>query len=236
MIHKLVYSQDKDAMLKAIQNGLGDKVKIDYDKDAGTVIVTSRKSGKKFFRGIAKTFNTWIVSYPEKLFIEKSSSNESVISEKAVSKKQQKFMGMVHAVHKGDMKSPSKEVAKAAKSLSKTEAKKFASTKHKGLPEKKKSKIKESAMDTQKKLAVSFINDICDENYSSARKNLAAYVDSKIKNRIRTAASSQVKPVEEKAVPSEDAAKIAKVAKKGGDISKKAKNFKKAAAVCKETK
>jgi hypothetical protein len=31
-----------------------------------------------------------------------------VISEKAVSKAQQRFMGMVHAVKKGEMKAPSK--------------------------------------------------------------------------------------------------------------------------------
>ena len=61
---------------------------------------------------------------------------ESVIAEKAVSKAQQKFMGMVHATQKGE-KAPSKEVAKAAKGMSKKAAKDFASTKHKGLPEKK---------------------------------------------------------------------------------------------------
>jgi Protein of unknwon function (DUF3008) len=62
---------------------------------------------------------------------------ESVIAEKSVSKAQQKFMGMVHATKKGE-KAPSKEVAKAAKGMSDKEAEKFASTKHKGLPEKKK--------------------------------------------------------------------------------------------------
>lgn len=64
-------------------------------------------------------------------------TNESVVAEKAVSKAQQKFMGMVHAAKKGE-KPASKEVAKAAKGMSKKEAEKFASTKHKGLPEKKK--------------------------------------------------------------------------------------------------
>ena len=64
---------------------------------------------------------------------------ESVVAEKAVSKKQQKFFGMVHAAKKGE-KPASKEVAKVAKGISGKEAEKFASTKHKGLPEKKKSK------------------------------------------------------------------------------------------------
>jgi len=56
------------------------------------------------------------------------------ITEKAVSKAQQKFMGMVYATKKGDMKAPSPEVAKAAKSISKKEAKKYAETSHEGLP------------------------------------------------------------------------------------------------------
>ena len=62
-----------------------------------------------------------------------------VVSEKAVSKKQQKFMGMVHAAQKGE-KPASKDVAKVAKEMKKKDAKDFASTKHKGLPEKKKAK------------------------------------------------------------------------------------------------
>ena len=60
---------------------------------------------------------------------------EKEISEKAVSKKQQKFMGMVHATQKGE-KPASKEVSKVAKTMKKKDAEDFASTKHKGLPEK----------------------------------------------------------------------------------------------------
>lgn len=60
---------------------------------------------------------------------------ESIIAEKAVSKSQQKFMGMVHAAHQGEP-AASPEVAKAAKGMSKKDAEDFASTKHKGLPDK----------------------------------------------------------------------------------------------------
>ena len=60
---------------------------------------------------------------------------EGTIQEKALSKQQQKFMGMVYAVKKGDMKAPSPEVAKAAAGMTKQQAKDFAKTKHKGLPE-----------------------------------------------------------------------------------------------------
>ena len=56
------------------------------------------------------------------------------LSEKAVSQAQQKFMGMVYAAKKGETPA-SPEVAKAAAGMSKKEAKKFAKTKHKGLPE-----------------------------------------------------------------------------------------------------
>ena len=52
------------------------------------------------------------------------------------SKAQQRFMGMVHATQKGDMENPSPEVEKAADSMSDTDAKDFASTSHKELPDK----------------------------------------------------------------------------------------------------
>jgi hypothetical protein len=55
----------------------------------------------------------------------------------AVSKAQQRFMGMVHSAQKGDMENPSPEVKKAADSMSDKDAKDFASTSHAGLPDKK---------------------------------------------------------------------------------------------------
>jgi len=54
----------------------------------------------------------------------------------AVSKKQQRFFGMVRAAQKGEGAS-SPEVAQVANDISMKDAKKFAKTKHKGLPEKK---------------------------------------------------------------------------------------------------
>ena len=55
----------------------------------------------------------------------------------AVSKKQQRFFGMVRAAQKGEMENPSSEVLDVASDISMKDAKKFAKTKHKGLPEKK---------------------------------------------------------------------------------------------------
>ena len=57
----------------------------------------------------------------------------------AVSKKQQKFFGIVRSVQKGEQSPTTPEVAKAASSMKKGDVKKFASTKHKGLPMKKES-------------------------------------------------------------------------------------------------
>jgi len=67
-----------------------------------------------------------------------SIQNEQMqIDEKALSKAQQRFMGMVYATKSGEMKAPSSEVASAAAGMTTKQAKDFAKTKHKGLPEKK---------------------------------------------------------------------------------------------------
>jgi hypothetical protein len=84
-----------------------------------------------------------------------------LISEKAMSKAQQRFMGMVYARKKGKMKKgeASPEVEAAAKGMTKKEAKKFAKTKHKGLPEKIEESgyfpTKESQRADEKKYALS---------------------------------------------------------------------------------
>ena len=67
-------------------------------------------------------------------------NNESrdYVTEKSVSKSQQRFFGMVRqAQKKGEKEASSPEVARVASSIKMKDAKKFASTKHKGLPEKK---------------------------------------------------------------------------------------------------
>ena len=54
----------------------------------------------------------------------------------AVSKSQQRFMGMVHAYQKGSFHGrPSKHIRDAAKSMSPTDVGHFAETKHEGLPD-----------------------------------------------------------------------------------------------------
>lgn len=73
-----------------------------------------------------------------------------LIAEKAVSQAQQRFMGMVYAAKKGKP-AASPEVAKAAKEITKKEAKNFASTTHKGLPEKVKEEMECGSDDKKKK-------------------------------------------------------------------------------------
>lgn len=62
---------------------------------------------------------------------------EDQLDEKSVSKAQQRFMGMAHAIQKGKkIPGASKELKAAAKGMTKKAGHDFASTKHKGLPEK----------------------------------------------------------------------------------------------------
>ena len=71
-------------------------------------------------------------------------ANEGEMTEKAVSKQQQKFFGVVSAMQKGDIPKKGK-AGKAAKEMTKKDVKDFASTKHKGLPKKvEDKKIEES--------------------------------------------------------------------------------------------
>jgi hypothetical protein len=74
------------------------------------------------------------------------SDEEEPIAEKAVSKKQQRFMGMVHSAQKGE-KPASRAVGKVANTMKPKDTADFAKTKHKGLPEKKKKEVDENSED-----------------------------------------------------------------------------------------
>jgi hypothetical protein len=68
-------------------------------------------------------------------------NDQEPIAEKAVSKQQQKFMGMAHAMQKGEkIKGASKELKTVARTMKPKDTEDFAKTKHKGLPEKAKKK------------------------------------------------------------------------------------------------
>ena len=79
----------------------------------------------------------------------------------SVSKKQQKFFGIVRSIQKGDADASefSKDARDAAKKMKKGDVKKFAKTKHKGLPTKVRQEIDQ-------------IVDSVIEEYTMARKNV----------------------------------------------------------------
>ena len=74
------------------------------------------------------------------------------ISEKALSKKQQRFFGIVRAIQKGEQEPTTPETAKAAADMKKSDVKKYASTKHKKLPEKIEEKLDKDDKPFLKKL------------------------------------------------------------------------------------
>ena len=113
-------------------------------------------TAKKYIRGMMKGKSRWAKLYGnrDKEVMHKTANKMAMgemqkmpptysdvfggISEKAVSKKQQRFFGMVRAAQKGEMENPSPEVAKVAATAKRSDVKDFAKTKHKGLPMKKK--------------------------------------------------------------------------------------------------
>jgi len=97
-------------------------------------------------------------------YMQQQKNDAEPVAEKAVSKKQQRFMGMVHAAQKGE-KPSSKEVAKVAKTMGKKDAEDFAKTKHKGLPEKVKEADAEAPKEKKSKGGYDFGGSVY-ENYN----------------------------------------------------------------------
>mgnify|MGYP003114413107 CR=1 FL=1 len=102
----------------------------------------------------------------------------------ALSKKQQKFFGIVRAIQKGEQTPTTPETAKAAADMKKGDVKKFASTKHKGLPEKKVTKEEKNGdhepdmIRSQLKTAARASKRI--EKHTRKKENFKAWVQSKI--------------------------------------------------------
>ena len=131
-------------------------------KNVATEEVVNEKAGEKdaCYKKVKSRYSVWPSAYASGALVKcrkvgaanwgnKSKKEEldygqETIEEKAVSRAQQKFMGLVRRAQKtGESSSP--EVAKVASSMSKSDVKDFASTKHKGLPEKK--TVKEEIID-----------------------------------------------------------------------------------------
>ena len=102
----------------------------------------------------------------------------------AVSKKQQKFFGIVRAIQKGEQAPTTPETAKAAADMKKGDVKKFASTKHKGLPNKVVQKEEKNGdhepdmIRSQLKTAGRASKRI--EKHTRKKENFKAWVQSKI--------------------------------------------------------
>ena len=93
--------------------------------------------------GMMQTVNNYIATQHER------DAEHMPIAEKAVSQQQQKFMGMVHAMQKGEkVKGASPELKKVAKTMKKSDAEDFAKTRHAGLPKKVAKKKEESVEET----------------------------------------------------------------------------------------
>ena len=162
---------------------------------------------------------------------------EETIAEKAVSTAQQKFFGMVHAYKSGKMSDASPEVKKAAKTITDTEAEKFASTKHKGLPghvKKESVELDEAGMPiivvkkkSSDKSDPNMTSDLKKINPDDPRADFAK--DQKVKNTLRAMGAKSVMTVGEELHPSlkrmesqakENIAKIkAAKAKKADDVA-----------------
>jgi hypothetical protein len=89
-------------------------------------------------------------------YMHQQKDDQEPVAEKAVSKQQQKFMGMAHAMQKGErIKGASPELKKVAKTMKKSDVEDFATTKHKGLPKKAKTEaeVEETAEAPKEKKA-----------------------------------------------------------------------------------
>ena len=89
-------------------------------------------------KGMMSSVTDYIISTHER-DAEQHMGREGItmVPEKAVSKAQRKFMGMAHAIQKGErIKGASPELKKVAKTMKPTDTHDFAATKEKGLPKK----------------------------------------------------------------------------------------------------
>lgn len=68
------------------------------------------------------------------------------------SKSQQRLMGWVYSVMRGDTKNAPKKIKDIAKSMKKKDVRDLASTKHKGLPAKIKAKTKKKSSSVKERL------------------------------------------------------------------------------------
>jgi hypothetical protein len=144
MNYKIQTLLQEGVSVSFLENLTSDQINVLYER----VKKSNKKETKEQTSGgvlnISKTDTSAIQDAKTKK--EKFVTYETELEEKSVSKQQQKLMGLALSVKKGD--TPKSKVSKKVQDMSKDMVKQdledFASTKHKGLPEKKKKESKEN--------------------------------------------------------------------------------------------
>jgi hypothetical protein len=107
------------------------------------------------------------------------------MGERAVSKKQRKFMGMAHAIQKGEkVKGASPELKKVAKTMKPKDTEDFAKTKEKGLPEKKAKKEEVEETTTSGSVATAAPNGKAKSGSMSFGKGVYEGINSQVERMI----------------------------------------------------
>jgi hypothetical protein len=137
MNYKIQTLLQEGVSISTLENLTSDQINVLYER--------AKKSKKKETK---EMINVKAGSPEEKELQSKGKSYNTYggeVTEKATSKKQQKAMGIALSAKRGDIpKSELKGASKEMVKMSEKNLKDFASTKHKGLPEKKKSESKEN--------------------------------------------------------------------------------------------
>ena len=140
-------------------------------------------------KGMMSSVTDYIISTHER-DIEQATGREGItiepVAEKAVSQAQQKFMGMAHAMQKGEkIKGASPELKKVVKSMKPGDTHDFAATKHKGLPKHVEEESTAEKDDKAERAAKKVAKDIeYDEGHKGKDDNRAERAGKKVKKDI----------------------------------------------------
>lgn len=175
------------------------------DNEDGEKKVTGMKSGQK--NNIKTSALKGGITFKEAVenmggeLLEMVEVSEEEIQEKAVSKAQQRFMGMVYAAKKGEP-AASPEVAAAAKGITGKEARKFAKTKHAGLPEVKEAApmtpVAQKQQDTQNTQQQNQRSALQDRKLANIQKQQLAAKMKQVQSGVPLKDSYEIEPIEER--------------------------------------
>ncbi len=159
MNYKIQTLLQEGVSISTLENLTSDQINVLYEraknskkketKEATTKTVTSTTYSPDEAKG--KSFQGITTVKPDGSI---EVTKEGEVTERSVSKQQQKLMGLALSVKKGDTPKSkvSKKVQDMSKDMSKKDLEDFASTKHKGLPKKKKSETKETVKNLEESI------------------------------------------------------------------------------------